>query len=129
MKPNVDYAFKVSKSKNGALSLKVWISSIFSTDLRELLLHLVRIKFLYSQLINRFYVVNPYFNYIKNNYMIKSPNQKVIIHKKRRKRFKIFIKNFNSLKKFHYKSTIKSLKKSSNLNNKSSNSIKRFRFK
>jgi hypothetical protein len=92
MKLNVDFAFKISKSKNGALSLKVWISSIFSTDLRELLLHLVRIKFLYLQLINRFYIVNPYFNYIKNNYIIKSVNQKVNIYKKRKKKF--FFKNF-----------------------------------
>jgi len=87
LKSNIDFALKVSKSKNGALSLKVWISSVFSTDLRELLLHLVKIKYIYSQLINRFYIVNPYFIYIKNNYIIKSPNKNIIRRKKRKNKF------------------------------------------
>jgi hypothetical protein len=65
----------VSKSKNGSVSFKVWISSVISTDVHELLLHLVRIKTLYMQLITRYYAIHPYFNTIKNQYLLKSVNQ------------------------------------------------------
>jgi len=104
LKPNVDFAIKISKTKNGAVSLKVWMSSIFSSDLRELLLHLVKIKSLYSQLINRFYFVKPYVNYIKNNYNIESPYKSLdinILKKRKRKvwrRKKYFKKSFKFIK-------------------------------
>jgi len=75
LKSNIDYAFKVSKGRNGAVSFKVWISSVISTDLHELLLHLVRIKDLYTQLMNRYYIIHRGFNYIKNNYLPKSINK------------------------------------------------------
>jgi hypothetical protein len=57
MKANIDYAFSVSKSTNGSISLKVWLSTLVSTDVLELLLYLVRIKDLYTQLVNRQYIV------------------------------------------------------------------------
>jgi hypothetical protein len=46
------------------------MSSVISTDVHELLLHLVKIKFLYSQLVNRYYAVNPLINRVKNNYLL-----------------------------------------------------------
>jgi hypothetical protein len=70
LRSNIDYAFSVSKSKNGSISFKVWMSSVISTDVHELLLHLVKIKFLYSQLVNRYYAVNPLINRVKNNYLL-----------------------------------------------------------
>jgi hypothetical protein len=57
LKSHIESSLSVSKSRNGSVSLKVWISSILSVDVHELLLHLVRVKGLYSQLINRYYLV------------------------------------------------------------------------
>jgi hypothetical protein len=41
------------------------MSSVISTDVHELLLHLVKIKFMYSQLVNRYYVVHPLIKRVK----------------------------------------------------------------
>ena len=41
------------------------MSSDISADLHELLLHLVRIKYIYNELINRYYVVDTKFKVIK----------------------------------------------------------------
>ena len=71
LRSNIDYAFKVSKSKNGSISFKVWMSSEISADIHELLLHLIHIKNLYNELINRYYIVNPYINNINKNYLFK----------------------------------------------------------
>jgi hypothetical protein len=57
MKCHYDYAMSTSKSKSGALSVKVWITSKLTYDIQELLLHLLDIKNLYLQLVNRFYNV------------------------------------------------------------------------
>ena len=65
LRSNIDYAFGVSKSKNGSISFKVWLASLFSSDIHELLLYLVQIKDLYTQLVNRYYLVNYYMD--KNN--------------------------------------------------------------
>jgi hypothetical protein len=70
MKSNIDYALKTSKSINGAVSLKVWMSSRISRDCQELLLDLVRIKNLYSQLINKYYIVPSLLLKLKNNSFI-----------------------------------------------------------
>jgi hypothetical protein len=59
IKSNIDYANSVGINRNGCLSLKVWLSSLFTSDVHELLLHLLRIKYLHSQLVNRYYMV-PY---------------------------------------------------------------------
>lgn len=56
LRSHIESSTSVSKSRNGAVSLKVWIASILSVDVHELLLHLVRIKGLYNQLINRYYI-------------------------------------------------------------------------
>jgi hypothetical protein len=80
IKSNIDYSYSWGITRNGCLSLKIWISSLFSVDLRELLLHLMKIKNLYYYIINRYYVVENKFisdeisvNYtrkrvIRNNY-------------------------------------------------------------
>jgi len=58
LKSHIQSSISISKGRNGSVSLKVWISSTLSVDVHELLLHLVRIKELYYQLINRYYLVN-----------------------------------------------------------------------
>lgn len=58
LKSHTESSMSISKSRNGSVSVKVWISSTLSVDVHELLLHLVRIKDLYSQLVNRYYLVN-----------------------------------------------------------------------
>ena len=55
LKSQTESSISISKSRNGSVSIKVWISSLLSVDVHELLLHLVRIKGLYSQLVNRYY--------------------------------------------------------------------------
>lgn len=57
LKPHIESSISISKSRNGSVSLKVWISSLLSIDVHELLLHLVRIKDLYYQLVNRYFSV------------------------------------------------------------------------
>jgi hypothetical protein len=69
LRSNIDYALSVSKTKNGSISFKVWISSVLSTDVHELLLHLVRIKTLYSQLVNRYFVVKHIVRKVNNDYL------------------------------------------------------------
>jgi hypothetical protein len=54
-KSHIDYALNIGKGINGAVSFKVWLYSTISADVHELLLHLVQIKTLYNQLINRSY--------------------------------------------------------------------------
>jgi hypothetical protein len=80
LKSHIESSLSVSKSRNGSVSLKVWISSILSVDVHELLLHLVRVKSLYSQLINRYYLVP----------------KSIVIPKKK---FKIPKKNWKKMKK------------------------------
>jgi len=78
IKSNIDYTKAISKSKNGSISLKIWMSSLISSDIHELLLHILRIKDLYFQVINRYYIVdsnlfslNNYYSFssVKNNIM------------------------------------------------------------
>lgn len=68
IKSNIDYTKAISKSKNGSISLKIWMSSIISSDVHELLLHLLHIKSLYLQIINKYYFVDNNFINIKNYY-------------------------------------------------------------
>jgi hypothetical protein len=72
IKSNIDYSYGWGITKNGCLSLKIWISSLFSVDLRELLLHLVRIKNLYNELINRHYLIQNQLVYLNKNYYFES---------------------------------------------------------
>jgi hypothetical protein len=83
LKTHIDYGLKTSKSMNGSLTLKIWISSEISADLHELLLHLVKIKYLYNELINRYYIINPYLNRFRYNYPL-LPLDKIIPFSKRK---------------------------------------------
>jgi hypothetical protein len=58
LKSHTESSMNISKSRNGSVSVKVWISSTLSVDVHELLLHLVRIKGLYYQLVNRYYLIH-----------------------------------------------------------------------
>jgi hypothetical protein len=58
MKSSYDYYKTVSKSISGALSVKVWMTSKISVDIQELLMLLVDIKHLYSQLLNKYFIVS-----------------------------------------------------------------------
>jgi hypothetical protein len=58
VKSNIDYALSIAKTKNGSISFKVWISSLISSDVHELLLYLIQVKDLYTQIIDRYYNVN-----------------------------------------------------------------------
>jgi len=61
MKSSYDYSKTVSKSISGALSVKVWMTSKISVDIQELLMVLVDIKHLYSQLLNKYFIVSDKF--------------------------------------------------------------------
>lgn len=65
IKCNIDYGFSKGINRNGCITLKVWLSSFFSSDIHELLLHLLRLKYLYYQLINRYYIVPSKLNILK----------------------------------------------------------------
>jgi hypothetical protein len=58
------------------------MSSVISTDMQELLLHLVHIKLLYGQLINRYYIVDPNLKLFKYNQLL-LPKNKVENKKKK----------------------------------------------
>jgi hypothetical protein len=74
VRSNIDYAYNVGINKNGCITLKVWLSSLFSSDLHELLLFLVRIKYLYDQLINRYYLAHSKFIKFDNNWLLQQNN-------------------------------------------------------
>jgi len=95
IKSNIDYAYYTSKSNNGSITLKIWMSSLFSSDIHELLLYLLRIKNLYFELVSRYYLVYSKFSNLKYYYSIKKTNKLIWIRKKIKKRKK--------LKKFLYK--------------------------
>jgi len=61
MKSTYDYSKTISKSISGALSVKVWMTSKISVDIQELLMLLVDIKYLYSQLFNKYFLVGKRF--------------------------------------------------------------------
>ena len=42
IKSNIDYDYYTSKSNNGSITLKIWMSSLLSNDIHELLLYLLR---------------------------------------------------------------------------------------
>jgi hypothetical protein len=93
IKSNIDYDFYTSKSNNGSITLKIWMSSLFSSDIHELLLYLLRIKNLYFELVNRYYLVYSKFSNLKNYYLFNKVNNPIQIrsNKKRRKLYKNYI--------------------------------------
>ena len=78
IKSNIDYAYSVGVNRNGCITLKIWLSSLFSSDVHELLLYLVRIKYLYNQLISRYYLVHSKFANLSNNWLLQQNNDYLI---------------------------------------------------
>jgi hypothetical protein len=58
IKANVDSNVRPIRSSNGTISVKVWIISFMTTDIEELLLHLLRIKELHN-ILSRKYLIFP----------------------------------------------------------------------
>lgn len=79
---HLDYTNKFSKSRNGAISLKIWISSRIGGDINDLLIHIIRIKYLYNQIINRYYLVDKLFTKLGKIDLSKSVNVSVSVKKK-----------------------------------------------
>jgi hypothetical protein len=69
LKSQTQCGSSIDKSKNGAVGIKVWVSSLIAVDVLELLLHLVRIKDLYSQLLYRYFGKKAYNNKKKNKFL------------------------------------------------------------
>ena len=90
IKSNVDYNYYTSKSNNGSITLKIWMSSLFSSDVHELLLYLLRIKNLYLELVNRYYLVYSKFANLKYYSLYKKVIKPIWIGKKNKykKKFK-----------------------------------------
>jgi hypothetical protein len=101
IKSNIDYDFYTSKSNNGSITLKIWMSSLFSSDIHELLLYFLRIKNLYFELVNRHYLVYSKFSNLKY-YSLYSKVNKFIQIKKNIKRKK-YLKRFFSFSKTNQK--------------------------
>jgi len=66
IKSNIDYTNIIGVTANGCISLKVWVSSGLINDIQILLLHLLHIKNLYNQLLDKHILVNPFLKKIKN---------------------------------------------------------------
>jgi hypothetical protein len=62
------------------------MSSEISTDMHELLLHLVHIKLLYQQLINKFYIVDSHLKLFKYNTLLLPDNRILKKIKKEKKK-------------------------------------------
>lgn len=95
IKSNIDYNYYTSKSNNGSITLKIWTSSLFSSDVHELLLYLLRVKNLYYELVNRHYIVYSKLANLKYNSLINNVNKPIWIRKK--------VKRRRYLKRFIYK--------------------------
>ena len=93
IKSNLDYNYCTSKSNNGSITLKIWMSSLFSSDIHELLLYLLRIKNLYFELVNRYYLVYSKLTNLKYYYSYSKVNKLVTMKKKtkRRKNIKLIL--------------------------------------
>ena len=93
IKSNIDYDYYTSKSNNGSITLKIWMSSLLSNDIHELLLYLLRVKNLYFELVNRYYLVYSKFAKLKNYYLFNRTNKLIWIKKniKGRKKIKMNI--------------------------------------
>ena len=104
IKSNIDYNYYTSKSNNGSITLKIWMSSLFTSDVHELLLYLLRIKNLYLELINRYYLVYSKFANLKNYYLFNKVTKPIWIGKKRflRKNFKNFKNKINQKRDISY---------------------------
>ena len=89
IKSNIDYANSVGINRNGCLSLKVWLSSLFTSDVHELLLHLLRIKYLYSQLVNRYYMVPYQLANLKYNIEVNMNNDKEYFYLQKQEKKKV----------------------------------------
>ena len=81
IKSNIDYDYNVGVNRNGCITLKVWLSSLFSSDVHELLLYLVRVKYLYNQLISRYYLVHSKYANLNNNWLVQQNNDNYIYFK------------------------------------------------
>ena len=71
IKSYIDYSRSESKTRSGAVSLKVWLYSRFSADIQELLLHLMEIKQLYDFLMNKSYEVEKRVKDVKRSSFVK----------------------------------------------------------
>jgi hypothetical protein len=88
--------------------LKIWISSLFSNDVHELLLYLLRIKNLYFELVNRYYLVYSKFASLKYYYLINKTNKLIwikrnmkrrkILKRKIQKKYILFINQYKTRK-------------------------------
>lgn len=103
IKSNIDYGYSVGVNRNGCITLKIWLSSLFSSDIHELLLHLLRVKYLYTQLINRFYLVHSKLASLKYKWLLYHGNDNVfyikddnIVRKKRKSKFTFRSKELKS---------------------------------
>jgi len=92
MKSTYDYSKTIAKSRSGALSVKVWMTSKISVDIQELLMLLVDIKHLYTQLFNKYFLVSNLF-----------------VHG-RKKRKKVLLKNWRYIKPWYYNKIKKEIK-------------------
>jgi hypothetical protein len=58
LKATMDYTFRAGNFLPGTTTLKVWFSSLLSSDIMELLLYLKKKQEIYNALINRYFVVH-----------------------------------------------------------------------
>ena len=115
IKSNIDYNYYTSKSNNGSITLKIWISSLFTSDVHELLLYLLRIKNLYLELVNRYYLVYSKFANFKYSYLYNKVIKPILLGRKKFlikkvKRFKNNIKekrNISFIYEYKLKKNIK----------------------
>jgi hypothetical protein len=85
------------------------MSSLFSSDIHELLLYILRIKNLYSELVNRYYLVYSKFANLNYYYLFNKVN-KFIRLKKNIKRRKISKRFINKIRRKKYLSFINKYK-------------------
>jgi hypothetical protein len=109
IKSNIDYSYYTSKSNNGSITLKIWMSSLFSSDIHELILYILRIKNLYSELVNRYYLVYSKFANLNSYYLFNKVN-KIIKLKKNIKRRKISKRFINKIRRKNHLSFINEYK-------------------
>ena len=70
VKSNIDYTNILGVTANGAISLKIWMSSGLINDIQVLLLHLLHIKILYNQLLHKHVLINSSIKKIRNDNFI-----------------------------------------------------------
>ena len=89
LKSTMDYTQRAGNYQAGTTNLKLWYSSLLSSDIMELLSYLIKMKEIYNALINRNFIVHSNIKYYTNYYKWNRNNTRKVLNYFRNNRYKL----------------------------------------